>query len=296
MAVYRADPKDGVAWVTGASTGIGRQLAMALASEGFTVAVTARDEERLATLAAAGAARGGRIVALPCDVTDEEAMGRTVAEIEQTLGPIVLAVFNAGSYLPTRGERLDVLNLVRTFEINLFGTFYGLVPTVAYMQARGHGHVVVLGSATAYFGVPSAGAYAASKAALNSFAESMRYDFDKLNIRIQVVNPGFVDTPMTENQTFRMPALISADDAARRIVAGLKRGGFEIHFPRRLSWLMKLLRVLPGPLRFHFINLRTGWARRPLQKGRKPKSYAPRTDASEEADQGRSGGASVENR
>ena len=136
MSLYRAKPKDGVAWITGASTGIGRALARELASEGYTVAATARDEDRLATLVEETAQLPGKILPFPCDVTDESAMRMIATAIERDAGPIVLAIFNAGTYFPTRGERLDVLNIVKTYEINMFGVFYGLVPVVEHMRAR----------------------------------------------------------------------------------------------------------------------------------------------------------------
>src|SRR5690606_34055133 len=138
----------------------------------------------------------GRILPYPCDVTDEDGMERAVAAIEKEAGPIVLAILNAGVYLPTRGERMEATNLVRTFQVNLFGVIHGLVPVVDRMRARGHGHIAITGSVTAYFGLPSAAAYGATKAALNNMAEGLRFDFEKMNIRIQIVNPGFVETPL----------------------------------------------------------------------------------------------------
>ena len=107
-------------------------------------------------------------------------MARPSARIERESGPIVLAIFNAGNYFPTRGERLEVFNFARTFEVNLFGMLNGLVPAVDRMRERGRGHVVVVGSVTSYFGWPTAAAYGATKAALNNMAEALKYDFDKL--------------------------------------------------------------------------------------------------------------------
>lgn len=271
MGLYRADPKDGIVWITGASTGIGRALALRLCRDGYTVAATARDEDRLATLATETESLAGKAIAFPCDVTDETGMAKTVSAIEKQVGPIVLAVFNAGNYFPTRGERLDVLNVVKTFEINLFGVIYGLVPTVERMRKRGRGQVVFVASASSYFGWPSASSYGATKAALNNFAEALKYDFDKLNIRIQVVNPGFIDTPLTAKNAFKMPALMPVDKAVERMVDALKTGGFEVSFPRRFTWFLKLLRILPQPLRYWFINRATGWKTRPLASGRTPK-------------------------
>lgn len=272
MSLYRANPKDGVAWITGASTGIGRGLARQLASEGYTVAATARDEERLATLVEETAGLPGKILSFPCDVTDEEAMRRTAADIESKAGPVALAVFNAGNYFPTRGERLEVLNIIKTYEINLFGVLYGLVPVVEYMCSRGFGHVVIVGSASAFFGWPSAAAYGSSKAALNNLAEALKHDFDRLNIRLQMVNPGFIATPLTQNNQFSMPALMSVDDAVARFSAGLKSGGHEVTFPRRFTWPLKLLRILPFGLRFRLVHKLTGWDKKKMARARKPRA------------------------
>lgn len=272
MTLYRANPQDGVAWITGASTGIGRAVARDLCGEGYTVAVTARDEERLTTLVEETRGMKGRIVPFPCDVTDEPGMLKTVAAIEKEAGPIVLAIFNAGNYFPTRGDRLDTLNILKTFEINLFGVVFGLVPVADYMRERGKGQMLLVGSASSYFGWPSASAYGASKAALNNMAEGLKYDFDKMNIRIQVVNPGFVDTPLTEKNQFSMPALMPVDKAAKRVVQAIKTGGFESSFPWRFTWFLKALRALPQPVRFWIMNRLTGWKSRPLANGRKPKA------------------------
>jgi short-subunit dehydrogenase len=268
-ALYRANPRDGVAWITGASTGIGRSLARDLVDQGYTVAATSRDEERLATLIEETAGMTGRVLSFPCDVTDEAAMTQTVAAIEKEAGPIILSVFNAGNYFPTRGERLDVLNITKTFEINLYGVMYGLVPVVERMRERGHGHVVLVGSASSYFGWPSAGAYGASKAALNNLAEALKHDFDKMNIRLQIMNPGFVDTPLTEKNNFTMPALMPVERASRRMADALSAGGFETSFPRRFTLTLKLLRVLPFSLRYWFIHKVTGWEKRPMASVRR---------------------------
>lgn len=269
MALYRANPRDGIAWVTGASTGIGRALALDLAREGYQVAATARTEEKLVSLAQEAEGMPGRIVAFPGDVTNENAMVAIVEAIESQIGPITLAVFNAGKYFQTRGEKLDAINFVKTYEINLFGVVHGLVPTVERMRERGQGHVAIVASVSGYFGWPSTAAYGGSKAALTNMAESLKYDFDKMNIRIQVINPGFINTPLTEKTAFRMPALMQVDDASKRILKALKSGGFETTFPHRFTWFLKALRVCPQPLRFWFVNRATGWSKRPISTGRK---------------------------
>lgn len=265
MPLYRAAPQDGVAWVTGASAGIGRSLALALAGEGYAVAASARREELLVELAREASGLPGRIVPFPCDVTDGDAMLATVDAIERELGPVVLAIFNAGNFFPVRGERLDTGSIERTYQINVFGVVFGLVPLVERLKARGRGHVALVGSVSGYGGLPLAAAYGASKAALNNMAAALKFDFDKMNIRIQIINPGFVDTPLTEKNTFPMPALVPVDEATRRIMRGLRTGGFEITFPRRLSWVLKFVNLLPYALYFPIMKRAMGWNRRPLK-------------------------------
>jgi len=263
MSLYRACPKDGVAWVTGGSSGIGRALAMELAARGFTVAVTAREEDPIDSLVDEAKALPGRILSYPCDVTDEKGMAATVEAIEAAAGPIVLAVFNAGTYLAVSGDNLSVRKFRRSFDINAMGIVHGLVPVVARMRQRGRGHVVLVGSISAYFGWPTTAAYGATKAAINLLAQSLKFDLDRMNVRLQVMNPGFVDTPITRKSAFRLPGLISDAEAGRRIWRGIERGGFETTFPRRLVWIVKFLSLLPGPLRHWFISAVTGWKTRP---------------------------------
>lgn len=269
MGLYRANPKDGIAWVTGGSSGIGRALAKELASAGYTVAVTAREGDPIDMLIAEAAALPGRIVSFPCDVADEAGMAATVAAIEDRIGPIALAVFNAGAYVPIAGENLSIRKFRRTFEVNVLGVVHGLVPVVRLMQTRGRGHVLLVGSISAWFGWPTTAAYGASKAAVNVMAQALKYDFDKINVRIQVANPGFVDTPLLQQSASSLPAMIPAREAARRLFKGILSGGFEIAFPRRLVWGLKLASTMPQPVRHWLISTLTRWKSRPLSFGRK---------------------------
>ena len=281
MGLYRAGPADGVAWITGASSGIGRELALNLARRGYTVAVTSRDKERLDELAGQASGLAGVILSYPGDVADEAAMAEIVDAIERDAGPLALAVFNAGVFYPTRVERMQTSNFVRTYEVNLLGVIYGLVPAVAKMRVRRRGQIAFIGSVTAFSGWPAAAAYGSSKSALNHLAESLKYDLDKLNIRIQVINPGFVETVLTEKISFRMPFLMPADRAVERLARALSHGGFETSFPRRLSVALRLLSILPQPLRFALVNRLTGWDRRPVADGeRDPSARSGRKIAS----------------
>lgn len=274
MGLYRAGPTDGVAWITGASSGIGRELALDLARRGYTVAVTSRDKERLDELAEEASGLAGGILSFPGDVADEAAMAGIVDDIERNAGPLALAVFNAGVFYPTRVERMQTSNFVRTYEVNLLGVIYGLVPTVARMRGRRRGQIAIISSVTAFSGWPAAAAYGSSKAALNHLAESLKYDLDKLNIRIQIINPGFVQTLLTERITFRMPFLMATDRAVERVSRALRHGGFETSFPRRLTVFMRFLSALPQPLRYALVNRMTGWDRRPIPDGKRDAAAA----------------------
>ncbi|MDX8446800.1 SDR family oxidoreductase [Mesorhizobium captivum] len=279
MTLYRANPKDGVAWITGGSSGLGRALAKDLARQGYAIAVTALPSDPVDTLLVETAQMSGHVKSFPCDVTDEEGMARTAAAIENEMGPIVLAVFNAGNYIATPGEHLVVRDFHRSFAVNYFGIVNGLVPVVDYMRARGRGHVVLVGSVTAYSGWPTTAAYGGTKAAINILAESLKYDFDKMNIRIQVINPGFVDTPLTEKNTLPMPSLMPVQRASRRMVRGIRKGGFEVTFPYHISWPLKLLGLLPRPIGRLVISLTTSWKARPLFFDRKiPGETGPSSD------------------
>jgi short-subunit dehydrogenase len=271
MGLYRAKPEDGAAWVTGASSGIGLQLAIDLAREGYTVAATARNRDKLTELVAQGQGLKGRIVAFPCDVTDEQAMRNMVKAIEAQLGEITLAIFNAGEYLPARGDALESTNFIKSFEINVFGVVFGLVPILERMRERGRGHVAVMGSISAYGGLPRAAAYGATKAALNNMAQALKFDLDRMNVRIQIINPGFIDTPFTRNNRFAMPALMSVTRASELIVRGIKTGGFEVAFPRRLTLLLKLINMLPHSLYFAVLTWAMGRRKRPRISGKKSK-------------------------
>lgn len=265
MTTFTATPADGSAWVTGASSGIGKALALELAGEGFTVYATARSEQALAELAGQSAHLRGRIVAAPGDVTDTEAMAAIAERIDADGNGLALAVFNAGVYLPVHGETLKVEDFDKTFAVNLSGVVNGLVPAIARMKARGRGQVAIVSSVTGYGGMPTSAAYGATKAALINMAESLKFDLDKFGVRIQVINPGFVDTPATADNAFEMPALVQPELAAKRIARGLKSGSFEITFPRRFTYVLKALQFLPYPAYFWLMNAATGWKKRPLE-------------------------------
>ena len=232
-------------WITGASSGIGRALALALAARGTRVAATARNAGALAALARSATCLPGAILPFPADVTDAAAMTATVAAIEREAGPIERAILNAGIYDPQRSETFDAAGYRRVFEVNVIGAANGIEPLLVPMRRRGRGEICLMGSLSAYRGLPEAAPYGATKAALLSIAESLAPGLARDGIRIRIVNPGFVDTPMTAANRFPMPLIMPPERAAAIILRGLDRGGFEIAFPRRLAWTLRFARCLP---------------------------------------------------
>jgi NAD(P)-dependent dehydrogenase (short-subunit alcohol dehydrogenase family) len=239
-----------VVWITGAGKGIGRALALAMARGGAAVAASARTAADLESLAAEAGAAGGRIVPFALDVTDAAATAAVVAAVDRQLGPIGQAVLNAGTHLPVTAAAFSADPFRQLIETNLMGAVHGLAALVPRFVARRAGRIAVVASLAGYRGLPSAAAYGASKAALIALCEALRPDLERHGVVLQVINPGFVRTPLTDRNDFPMPFLIEADAAARRIVAGLRGDRFEIAFPRRFALLLKLLRCLPYPLYF----------------------------------------------
>ena len=252
---YRAAPGDGIAFVTGASSGIGHAVALELAQRGWCVAATAR---RAAELDALSTLSPGKIFAFPGDVTDRPGMAALIAAIEAVHGPVALAFLNAGTYYPDGDGPVDAVAVMRTFEVNVGGAVNCLDPLTRAMTARKAGQIAVNASVAGYGGLPNSTAYGATKAAIINMAASLKFTLDPANVRIQVVNPGFVRTPLTDRNDFPMPFMLELDDAARRVCDGFERGGFEIAFPRRLAWILKALNMLPYALYFPLVAKATG--------------------------------------
>lgn len=234
-----------LAWITGASSGIGRAVALKLADQGWQVAASARSTEKLEALAAE---RPGVIHAYPLDVTDGQAVKDTVRNIEHSLGPVDLALFSAGSYVRESARQFDAGKLAELVNLNVVGTGQGLEAIMAPMIARRSGRIAVVASVAGYFGLPGGGIYGATKAALITLCEALRPQLEREGVVLQVINPGFVDTPMTKTNDFPMPFLIKEDEAAEAIVKGLDSSRFEIVFPWKMKVAIKLLAAMPYAL------------------------------------------------
>jgi len=242
-------PADGFAWVTGASSGIGEYVALALAAEGWTVLASARRVDALQDVAARS--RGpGRIIPLPLDITDLPGVRAAVAGAVAAHGPMALAILNAGTYKPDEAKGLDAGDFARTVDINLMGTVNCLDALLPGMIGRGKGHIVIVSSVAGYRGLPRSLSYGATKAALINMAESLKMDVERYGLKTQLVCPGFIKTPLTDKNDFPMPFLMPVEKAAGRMVAALNGDAFQITFPRRFTWGLLLLRRLPDALYF----------------------------------------------
>jgi short-subunit dehydrogenase len=236
------------AWITGASSGIGREVALRLARRGVKVAASARSADKLAALAAANP----NLSAYPLDVTDPAAAKDAHAAIVAAQGPLDLVVLNAGIWRPLGASDYSAEIARDSMRVNYFGIVNALEPVIPAMVARGRGHIALMASVASYRGLPRGAAYGPSKAAVLTLAEALASDLARMGVRVSVINPGYVDTPMTAPNDFPMPYIVSVETAADHIVRGLERGGFEIAFPWQTAATLKLARVLPYPLYFWF--------------------------------------------
>lgn len=237
-----------IAWVTGAGKGIGRQLALRLAEEGWIVAASSRTEADLKDLEAACPSH--LIRGFPLDITQAADTEEVVQQIETALGPLDLVVLNAGTHLPMPASEFSTAIFRRLVDTNLMGTVHGLSTIIPPMIARKSGRILVVASLAGYRGLPTAAAYGATKAALINMCEALRPELGKKGVVLQLINPGFVKTPLTDKNKFSMPYLMPVEAAVEAIMRGLRSEKFEIAFPGRFAFLMKVLRCLPDPIFF----------------------------------------------
>jgi NAD(P)-dependent dehydrogenase (short-subunit alcohol dehydrogenase family) len=252
------DWKAQVVWLVGASTGIGRSTAERLHALGAHVIVSARNTAALDDFVQRHP--GSEAIAL--DATDRDAMRAAVARIVEHHGRIDLAVYCAGHYRAMRATAFDLDDALRHQQVNYVGALHlldaALPQLIAQAQAGQPAHLSLVSSVAGYRGLPKSLAYGPTKAALINLGETLYLDLHPLGVGVSVINPGFVDTPLTAQNEFRMPALISSDEAALRIVEGWEKGAFEIHFPRRFTQALKALGVLSDGLYFAAIRRATG--------------------------------------
>jgi len=238
-------------WITGASSGIGRALAIKFSNQGWQVAASARRENLLNDLNK----NNPNIHAFVLDVKDEKSVRNVFQNILQKFETLDICVFATGIHDPEAEKKLSSEKIREIMETNFFGTLNCIMAVNSFFREKKDGHIAIVSSVAGYRGLPAASGYCASKAALTSLAESLYFDFKRKNVKVSLISPGFIKTPMTDRNTFPMPMIKSPEYAAEKIFVGLtKKNSFEIHFPKSFTILLKLLKIMPNWLFFWLVE------------------------------------------
>ncbi len=240
-----------VIWITGASSGIGKAVAIKFAENGWIVAASARRENLLNELKEINE----NIHPFPLDVTDIDKCKLVASSIINQFKNIDVCLFGTGMHDPKSEKKFNLEKVREIMEVNYFGTMNSINSIYDYFSEKKNGQISIISSVAGYRGLPAAGAYCASKAALTSFAESLNFDMQMKNVRVSLVSPGFIKTPMTDQNDFPMPMIKSPEFAANEIYKGLTmKKSFEIHFPKAFTYFLKFLQILPSSIYFKLVS------------------------------------------
>ena len=246
-------------WITGGSTGIGKALALKFANEGWNVAISARRENLLKEIADTNT----NISSFPLDVTDKSKCKEVFEQIKKKFEDIDICFFSTGTWNPKKEKDIDVEQIEDVFKINFFGTLNSIKAVEEYFKNKRGGKIAIVSSIAGYRGLPNSTGYGPSKSALNNLAESLYFDFGRSNVRVCLVSPGFIKTPMTDKNDFKMPFLKTAEYAADKIYDGLvNKNIFEIHFPKSLTLILKFFNFFPSKLYFSLIGKMTKYQKK----------------------------------
>tara|TARA_A100001011_G_scaffold58334_1_gene57538 strand:+ start:4277 stop:5038 length:762 start_codon:yes stop_codon:yes gene_type:complete len=238
-------------WITGGSTGIGKALAIKFANEGWNVAISARRENLLEEISN----EYENITSFPLDVTKKENCKEVFNQIKNKFESIDICFFSTGTWDPKKEKDIDVEQIENVFKVNFFGTLNSIKAVEEYFKNKKSGTITIVSSIAGYRGLPNSTGYGPSKSALNNLAESLYFDFGRSNVRVCLVSPGFIKTPMTDKNDFNMPFLKTPEYAAEKIYDGLvNKNSFEIHFPKSLTMILKILGFLPNKIYFGLIS------------------------------------------
>ena len=250
---------DKTIWITGASTGIGKALAIKFANNGWNVAASARRESLLKELEVSNQ----NIFSYPLDVTNKENCRKVFRNIEDKFKNIDISFFSTGTWDPKKEKDIDVEQIENVMKVNFFGTLNCIKSVEEYYKKTGNGHISIVSSIAGYRGLPNSTGYGPSKSALNNLAESLYFDFKRYGVRVSLISPGFIKTPMTDKNDIKMPFLKTVDYAAEKIFKGLtKTNQFEIHFPKQLTLILKFLKILPNSWYLGLISKLTKYQKR----------------------------------
>jgi short-subunit dehydrogenase len=244
----RFDWTQKVVLITGASSGIGRALALELGRRGARLGLTARRAEELSKVAEEIARAGGQALALPADVRSASEVNEVASRLREKFGRVDVLIANAGMSTTTAGTNLDAAEAGDVITINVIGVVNSVAAVLPDMLKRGDGQLVAISSLASYRGMPKSGAYSASKAAVSTLFESLRVDLRHNGIAVTTIHPGFIRTPMTANRKKKLPFLLEVDDAACRIVKAIERRARTYAFPWQLASLVRVIRHMPGAL------------------------------------------------
>ena len=240
-----------VIWVTGASTGIGKALAIKFSKNGWKVAISARRLELLEEISK----KNENIFSFPLDVTNKDECSKVFSEIKNKFGQIDLCIFSTGTWDPKKEKEIDVEQIENVMKVNFFGTVNSIKSVEKYFKELGKGHISIVSSIAGYRGLPNSTGYGPSKSALNNLTESLYFDFKRYGVRVSLISPGFIKTPMTDKNDFKMPFLKTTEYAAEKIYNGLvNTKAFEIHFPKQLTIVLKILKILPNWLYLRLVG------------------------------------------
>ncbi len=234
-------------WVTGGSSGIGFAVAKKFLDENWQVVISSSNKKKLETAASKlnTISKNKKLYSFVCDITNYEDVNKIVSKIENDISPISIALLGAAAYSPNKTQDFDIKNYELLVNVNLMGTINCIDVLKNFMKGRNN-HISVISSPVGFRGMPTAGAYGMTKAAQLNLVESLYFDFKKLNIKISVINPGFIDTESTRLNSFKMPMLKSSEYAAEKIFKGLTgKYKFEIYFPFFVVFCVKIMRFLP---------------------------------------------------
>ncbi len=246
-------------WITGGSTGIGKALAIKFANEGWNVAISARRENLLEEISN----EYENIISFPLDVTKKENCKEVFNQIKNKFESIDICFFSTGTWDPKKEKDIDVEQIENVFKVNFFGTLNSIKAVEEYFKNKKSGTITIVSSIAGYRGLPNSTGYGPSKSALNNLAESLYFDFGRSNVRVCLVSPGFIKTPMTDKNDFNMPFLKTPEYAAEKIYNGLvNKNSFEIHFPKSLTMILKILGFLPNKIYFGLIGKLTKYQKK----------------------------------
>ena len=248
-----------VIWITGGGTGIGKAVASKFANQGWNVAISGRRETILKEVENSNQ----NIKSFPLDVNDKEKCFEVAKNIKKEFGDIDICFFSTGTWDPKKEREIDVEQIEKVFKVNFFGTLNCIKAVEDHFRNKKNGIITIVSSIAGYKGLPNSTGYGPSKAALNNLAESLYFDFGRYGVRVCLVSPGFIKTPMTDKNDFKMPFLKTPEYAADQIYEGLvNKNIFEIHFPKPLTITLKLLSFLPSKIYFGLVGKLTKYQKK----------------------------------